>query len=99
MAVTSGFVPGPNDTRATSKHAEKRDRRKPGNATLRCTRPTHSTSSPSSAARFYRVLDEEEILLKPTDMVIIQGINHGWSNRSEGPCLFTAVMIDAIPRQ
>jgi quercetin dioxygenase-like cupin family protein len=47
----------------------------------------------------YRVLDEEEILLKSIDLVIIQGTNHGWSNRSEEPCLFTTVMIDAIPRQ
>jgi hypothetical protein len=31
--------------------------------------------------------------------VIIQGVNHGWSNRREEPCRFTAVMIDAIPRQ
>jgi quercetin dioxygenase-like cupin family protein len=47
----------------------------------------------------YLVLDEEEILLKPTDTVILQGTNHGWSNRSDEPCLVTAVMIDAIPRQ
>jgi hypothetical protein len=31
--------------------------------------------------------------------VIIRGTNHGWSNRGEQPCLFTAVMIDTIPRQ
>jgi hypothetical protein len=30
--------------------------------------------------------------------VILQGTNHGWSNRGTEPCLFTAVMIDAIPR-
>jgi len=47
----------------------------------------------------YLLLDEGEILLKPTDTVIIQGANHGWSNRSNEPCLFIAVMIDAIPRQ
>jgi quercetin dioxygenase-like cupin family protein len=47
----------------------------------------------------YLVLDEEEILLKPTDTVIVQGVNHGWSNRGTEPCLLTAVMIDAIPRQ
>src|SRR5712675_710690 len=35
----------------------------------------------------YLVLDEDEILLKPTDTVIIQGTNHGWSNRSTEPCL------------
>ncbi len=47
----------------------------------------------------YLLLDEGEILLKPTDTLILQGVNHGWSNRSNEPCLFTAVMIDAIPRQ
>jgi quercetin dioxygenase-like cupin family protein len=47
----------------------------------------------------YLLLDEGEILLKPTDTLILQGANHGWSNRSNEPCLFTAVMIDAIPRQ
>ena len=47
----------------------------------------------------YLLLDEGEILLKPTDTVIIQGVNHGWTNRSDEPCLLTAVMIDAIPRQ
>jgi mannose-6-phosphate isomerase-like protein (cupin superfamily) len=46
----------------------------------------------------YLLLDEGELLLKPTDTVIVQGVNHGWSNRGSEPCLFTAVMIDAIPR-
>jgi quercetin dioxygenase-like cupin family protein len=47
----------------------------------------------------YLVLDEVEILLKPTDTVIIQGTNHGWSNRGTEPCLAIGVLIDAIPRQ
>ena len=47
----------------------------------------------------YLLLDEDEILLKPTDTVILQGVNHGWSNRSTEPCLAIAVMIDALPRQ
>ena len=34
----------------------------------------------------YMILDEEEILLRPTDTVIIQGTNHGWSNRGTEPC-------------
>ncbi len=45
----------------------------------------------------YLVLDEEEILLKPTDTVIIQGTNHGWSNRGTEPCLLMGSMIDALP--
>jgi quercetin dioxygenase-like cupin family protein len=47
----------------------------------------------------YMILGEEEILLKPTDTVILQGTNHGWSNRGTEPCLAIAVMIDALPRQ
>lgn len=45
----------------------------------------------------YLVLDEEEILLKPTDSVIIQGTNHGWSNRGTEPVLTIGCMIDALP--
>lgn len=44
------------------------------------------------------ILDEEEVLLQATDTVIIQGTNHGWSNRSDAPCLMIGSMIDAIPR-
>jgi mannose-6-phosphate isomerase-like protein (cupin superfamily) len=47
----------------------------------------------------YMILDEDEILLEPTDTVIVQGTNHGWSNRTDEPCLAIGVMIDAIPRQ
>jgi quercetin dioxygenase-like cupin family protein len=47
----------------------------------------------------YLLLDEDEILLKPTDTAIIQGIQHGWSNRGDEPCLVLGAMIDAIPRQ
>ncbi len=47
----------------------------------------------------YLILDEEEILMRPSDTVIIQGTNHGWSNRSDQPCLLIGSMIDALPRQ
>lgn len=47
----------------------------------------------------YCILDDEEILLKPTDTVIIQGTNHGWSNRGTEPCLLMGCMIDALPGQ
>jgi mannose-6-phosphate isomerase-like protein (cupin superfamily) len=46
----------------------------------------------------YLMLDDEEVLMKPSDTVIIQGTNHGWSNRSTEPCLLIGSMIDAIPR-
>lgn len=45
----------------------------------------------------YLVTDEEEVLMRPGDTVIIRGTNHGWSNRSESPCLLVGSMIDAIP--
>jgi hypothetical protein len=46
----------------------------------------------------YCVLDEDEILLKPFDTVIVQGVNHGWSNRGTEPCLLIGVLLDAQPR-
>lgn len=46
----------------------------------------------------YCILDDEEFLLKPFDTVVIQGGNHGWSNRGTEPCLSIGCMIDALPR-
>jgi mannose-6-phosphate isomerase-like protein (cupin superfamily) len=46
----------------------------------------------------YLILDDEEVLMKASDTVIIQGTNHGWSNRSTEPCLLIGSMIDAIPQ-
>jgi quercetin dioxygenase-like cupin family protein len=46
----------------------------------------------------YCLLDDTEILLKPFDTVILQGVNHGWSNRGTEPCLMIGCMIDALPR-
>lgn len=43
----------------------------------------------------YCILDEEEILLKPFDTVIVQGVNHGWANRGTEPCLMIGVLLDA----
>ncbi|MEC3974442.1 cupin domain-containing protein [Amycolatopsis sp. H20-H5] len=45
------------------------------------------------------VLDDEDVHLKASDTVIIQGTNHGWSNRSDAPCLMLGTMIDALPRE
>jgi mannose-6-phosphate isomerase-like protein (cupin superfamily) len=45
----------------------------------------------------YCILDEEEILLKPFDTVVILGTNHGWSNRGTEPCLLIGVLLDAQP--
>jgi uncharacterized cupin superfamily protein len=40
------------------------------------------------------ILDREEVDLKPLDVVIQQGTNHAWSNRSKEPALCMAVLID-----
>lgn len=41
----------------------------------------------------YLVLDDQETLLKPGDIVIQRGTNHAWSNRSEQACIQLAVLI------
>ena len=41
------------------------------------------------------MLDEGEVALKPGDVVIQRGTNHAWSNRSDKPCIFACVLIDA----
>lgn len=43
----------------------------------------------------YLVTDTDEILMKPGDTAIIRGVNHGWSNRSDSPCLLIGNMVDA----
>ncbi|MFB6549298.1 MULTISPECIES: cupin domain-containing protein [unclassified Streptomyces] len=45
----------------------------------------------------YLVTDTEDVLMRPGDTVIIRGVNHGWSNRSDSPCLLVGTMIDATP--
>ncbi len=41
------------------------------------------------------LLDEEERELKPFDVVVQQGTNHGWVNKGNEPALLAAVLIDA----
>jgi len=41
------------------------------------------------------VLDEEEVDLKPLDVVVQRGTNHAWVNRGEEDALLMAVLIDA----
>jgi len=45
----------------------------------------------------YLVIDTDELLMRPGDTVVIRGVNHAWSNRSDSPCLLVGAMIDAIP--
>jgi quercetin dioxygenase-like cupin family protein len=43
----------------------------------------------------YAVLDEEERLMRPGDVLIQRGTNHGWANRSKAPVRVLFVLIDA----
>lgn len=41
------------------------------------------------------LLDEDEVDLKPFDVVIQRGTNHAWINKGSKPALLVAVLIDA----
>jgi mannose-6-phosphate isomerase-like protein (cupin superfamily) len=41
------------------------------------------------------ILDEEEIDLKPYDVVVQRGTNHAWTNNGNEPALLIAVLIDS----
>ena len=41
------------------------------------------------------ILDEEEVDLKPFDVVVQRGTNHAWVNNSNEPALLIAVLIDS----
>lgn len=45
----------------------------------------------------YLVTETDETLLKAGDTVIVKGVNHAWSNRSDQPCLMMGVMVHAHP--
>jgi quercetin dioxygenase-like cupin family protein len=45
----------------------------------------------------YLITDTDEVLMQPGDTVIIRGVNHAWSNRSNAPCLVVGTNTDAIP--
>ncbi|MFD2967254.1 cupin domain-containing protein [Sphingobacterium bambusae] len=47
------------------------------------------------SGELYLILDEEETLLKPGDIVVQTGTNHAWSNRSDHPCVQLAILLDA----
>ena len=40
------------------------------------------------------LLDHDEVMLTPFDVVIQQATNHAWVNRSSDPALLAVVMID-----
>ncbi|WP_415264966.1 cupin domain-containing protein [Pseudomonas serbica] len=41
------------------------------------------------------VLDDDEVDMKPFDVVIQRGTNHSWVNRGEVDALLMAVLVDA----
>jgi hypothetical protein len=45
----------------------------------------------------YLMTDLDEVLMRPGDSVVIRGVNHAWSNRSNEPVLLAVSMIDAVP--
>ena len=47
------------------------------------------------SGELYLILEEDETLLKPGDIVIQRGTNHAWSNRSDKPCIQLAILLDA----
>ena len=41
------------------------------------------------------ILDEEEIDIKPFDVVVQRGTNHAWVNNGTEPALLIAVLVDS----
>ena len=41
------------------------------------------------------LLDEDEVNLKPHDVVVQRGTNHAWVNNGREPALLIAVLIDS----
>ena len=41
------------------------------------------------------ILDNEEVDLKPFDVVVQRGTNHAWVNNGDEPALLIAVLIDS----
>lgn len=42
------------------------------------------------------IMDEGETIIRPGDIVIQRGTNHGWANRSGKPCRICFVLIDGV---
>ena len=70
--------------------ADARSRRHPG---------MHKTKTLDYAivlsGEIFAVLDEQEVLLRAGDVLIQQGTNHAWSNRTDKPAVIAFVLIDA----
>jgi mannose-6-phosphate isomerase-like protein (cupin superfamily) len=49
------------------------------------------------SGRVTLLLDQGEVELKPFDVVVQRGTNHGWVNRGTEPAVMAAILIDAKP--
>ena len=49
------------------------------------------------SGEIWALMDDGEKLMRPGDCLIQRGTNHAWSNRSDKPCRFLAVLVDAAP--
>jgi quercetin dioxygenase-like cupin family protein len=49
------------------------------------------------AGRVTLLLEQGEVELKPFDVVVQRGTNHGWVNRGTEPAVMAAILIDAKP--
>jgi hypothetical protein len=47
------------------------------------------------SGEIYCVLETSEVLLKAGDSIVLRGIKHAWSNRSDQPAILVAAMISA----
>jgi quercetin dioxygenase-like cupin family protein len=47
------------------------------------------------SGEIYAVLDDGEVRLSAGDVLVQQGTNHAWSNRTNRPCRIAFVLIDA----
>ena len=45
----------------------------------------------------WAVMDKDESLMKPGDILIQRGTNHAWSNRTNESCRVAFTLIDAVP--
>ena len=47
------------------------------------------------SGELFLIVEDSETLLKAGDIVIQQGTNHAWSNRSNKLCIQLAILLDA----
>jgi mannose-6-phosphate isomerase-like protein (cupin superfamily) len=87
--------------RVRELHARVKQKSPPTEADLDRHPSMHRTDTLDCIAiisgEMYLVTDIEEVLMRPGDSVVIRGTNHGWSNRSDKPCLTVGCMISARP--